>query len=272
MRRQKLRESIEDFSFGVISTTVNLALSLAVFGSEFLTATSPGSVWRAAEASTRAPRIEKDALKGALWRAQNKGLLIRKSKRGKEYWEATEQAKARLRSELPLYFTHRPWDKRVYVILYDIPEEKRQDREQLRQMLRKIGSAPLQQSTYLMLWNPTALLREFISQRGLQGTLIVTDTGTDGSLGEKNLDELIWEVFNLEDLNQRYKTFLQESTVKTTRLDQLAFLYLSILKDDPQLPFELLPPTWTGDKAHEIFQKIISKQANIFFSERRPSI
>ncbi|MBU1327173.1 hypothetical protein KKB64_04890 [Patescibacteria group bacterium] len=32
--------------------------------------------------------------------------------------------------------------------------------------------------------------------------------------------------------------------------------YLSILRDDPQLPFQLLPDNWLGLKAYQLYRKI----------------
>lgn len=270
MRRRGLQEKIEDFSFGVLSTSINLSLSLVVFSAGLMTSgRSPASVMSAAEAASGITGVSKETLKRAFWQAQNKGLLKRTRERGKEFWEATGHGKKRLVSELPIYFKHRPWDKRLYLVLYDIPEEQKRDRERLREMLIKIGAGRLQNSSYLILWDPTEVLRKFIKRQGLSGMVIVSDTGTDGSIGEQSLDELVYEVFKLDELNGRYREFMRMTKSKELSAEQLAFLYLSILKDDPQLPFELLGSTWMGDRAFAALQNILGPRVDLFLSERR---
>lgn len=273
MRRRELQEKIEDFSFGVLSTSINLALSWVVFSTELMAGgRSPASVMRAVEAASGASGVNKESLKRAFWQAQNKGLLKRKRERGKEFWVATERGRKRLVAQFPTYFKDRRWDKRLYLVLYDIPEEQKRDREKLRQKLVKIGAGRLQNSSYLILWDPTEVLRNFIKENDLSGMVIVSDTGTDGSIGEKSLDELAWEVFRLDELNSRYQEFMNMTKSKELTAEQLVFFYLSILKDDPQLPFELLGPTWMGDRAFEALQKILGPQADLFLSGRRSQL
>lgn len=270
--QQNLKETIIDYSFGVIATAINLTLSLVIFGADLTTGRrSPASVTKAAESAATFTGIDKEILRRAFWKAQNRGLLRRKRERGTEFLEATEQGKTCLKASLPRYFSHRPWDKRLYLVTYDIPEEKHTQRKILQKHLEKIGASRLQYSTYLILWDPTDVLKELIRDHELSGMVIISDTGTDGSIGDRDIDELVWDVFKLEELNQRYKDFIKETKAKHVKLEHLVFLYLSILKDDPQIPFELLPPTWMGDKAYLTFQKIIGNSAKeIFLSADRP--
>lgn len=259
MRNQDLREAIEDFSFGLLSTALDLSISLiAITGSISTTRSNPASVWRALEELSARPSITKDSLKQAFWRAKNQGLLTRKQARGKIFWILTEQGKKRLTSTFPIYLKVRPWDKRLYLITYDIPEEQRAHRMLLQKVLRQLGAGQLQKSIYLLLWDPREVIKDFIRDHELSGMVIVSNTGTDGSIGEKSLDELVWKVFRLEEVNSRYAEFIRHYQQKQLPSMQLAFQYLSILKDDPQLPFELLSPIWTGTKANGIFNSLIS--------------
>jgi len=82
--------------------------------------------------------------------------------------------------------------------------------------------------------------------------VIVSDMGRDGSIGEEDIRGLIVRVYELEKLNDRYKEWLEEFDGET--IDRWAvMLFLSILKDDPQLPFVLLPKWWKGDI---VYQKV----------------
>ena len=258
MRTQKLRETVEDLSFGLLSTAINLALSLASFGVILSTSgRDPRSVAHAAEVAATLTGISKETLRRAFWKANNQGLLKRERRKGHGYWEATELGKKRLSSNFPTYHTERPWDKRLYLITYDIPEEAHADRTKLRENLLKIGARRFQDSVYLILWDPTEVLKQFLKEHAIAGQVIVADTGTDGSIGEKDLDDLVWEVFQLEMLNTRYKNLLEEVERKTLPSIKMFFHYLSILRDDPQLPFELLGPAWKGDRVYQAVEKII---------------
>lgn len=261
MTKSELKEAVEDFSFGVISTAINLTLSLAVFGTITMTSgRSPAAVSRASELAANITGVNKEILKRAFWKSRNLGLLRRKRTRGKEHWIATQQGLKRLAAQIPTYQTERPWDGKIYLVTYDVPREKSRSRDKLREQLVRIGARRFQHSVYLILWDPTDVIKKFISEHDLSGLVIVSDTGTDGSIGEIDLDHLIWETFALEDLNQSYEAFIQQTKKKNRNPLQLGFHYLSILADDPQLPFELLGPTWKGDKAYRVFKKLFQNQ------------
>ena len=158
---------------------------------------------------------------------------------------------------LPTYKKKRTWDKRIYLVTYDVPEERRDDRDLLREALKRIGCAHLQDSVWLTPYNPKGILETFVEEQGLHGSIIVSDTGTDGAVGSRGLKELICEIYSLEDLNDRYKGFLYEFSKgkKESAADAVASHYLSILQDDPQLPFELLPTDWRGEEAYEFYEE-----------------
>ena len=264
MRNEELRELIEEFSFGVLSSAINLSLGLlATAGAITTSSTNPAEVWKALEETSTLPAISKESFRNAFWRARNQGLLKRKQARGKTFWTLTKQGRKRLASTFPIYQEDRPWDRKLYLVTYDIPEEQRADRTLLQKMLKKLGAGQLQKSIYLLLWDPTEVIKGFIKDHGLSGMVIISNTGTDGSIGEKSLDELVWEIFQLDELNERYKDFIQNHKRKQLQAIQLAFLYFSILKDDPQLPFELLGPTWKGTKAYTIFKSLTKTQESL---------
>lgn len=261
MRNPQLRESIQDFSFGILSTAINIVIHLASVGAAISTSRpSPGAVWKAVEQASTSTGISKESLKYAFWKAQQLGLLSRTRIRGKEYWVATEQGLKRLEEKLPTYRNERPWDGRFYLVTYDIPEEKHYARDKLRNFLHQLGAGQFQQSVYLLLWDPTEALKRLIRSHDLKGFVIVSDTGKDGSIGEMDIDDLIWRVFNLEELNDKYRNFLSRALAKEGNPASLALLYLSILKDDPQLPYELLGPNWLGDKAYQKYKAIINRK------------
>ena len=259
MGKEEIREKIVDLSCGVLASVIDFVLFALLYGAEAAGAgySSP-KVARAAErAFDQLERlaIDKETIKRAIWKATHKGLIRRQRKKDKTFWRITRAGKKRLSSLLPQYDEKRVWDGRIYLITYDIPEKRANDRDLLREFLKKIGCGMLQASVWLTPYNPKELLREFIEKRKLSGTVIISDIGKDGSVGEEDLDDLIRRVYNLDQLNDRYEDFIYQ--VKNRRLDksQIAFQFLSILSGDPQLPFELLPYNWQGKKAYQLFKE-----------------
>lgn len=89
------------------------------------------------------------------------------------------------------------------------------------------------------------------------GSILVSDIGKDGSVGDEKIEDLLIRVYHLDNLNNRYKEFIGSCQKGAKVGVNLYFSYLSILRDDPQLPFPLLPKWWKGDVAYNLFNKRI---------------
>lgn len=234
---------------GVFAYAVDLALwSVVYMGEVSLPQSTSGQVWRAQVAADRFLRqVNYDVIKNAIITAKRSGW-IKKSRRHAAP-EITAEGKRRLSSIVPVYDEKRVWDERIHLVTYDIPEARRYDRDLLREYLRRIGCAMLQESVWVTPYNPIDTLRTFIEERELGGTILTSDMGSDGSLGEEDLRALMARVYTLEKLNERYEEWLIEA--EENDVDHwMVIKYISILTDDPQLPFALLPPWWKGDQVY----------------------
>lgn len=186
--------------------------------------------------------------------------LIRSIKETKTLPAITKLGENRLKRILPFYDEKRVWDGKIYLVTYDIPETIRKKRDYLRNFLQKIGCGMLQQSVWLTPYNPVRLVDKFIKEHDLSEELIlVSSIGKDGTVGQMTLSELMEKIYKLTALNQRYLEFMSDLKSGKTAKAQLIFHFLTILKDDPQLPFPLLPDGWVGDKAYRILKEILSK-------------
>lgn len=176
----------------------------------------------------------------------------------------TKLGERRLENILPFYDEERIWDGKIYLVTYDIPESKRKVRNYLRGFLKRIGCGMLQQSIWVTPYNPTIHVKEFIEEQSLDdGLVLVSSIGKNGTVGQLTLPDLIEKVYKLSALNQRYLEFIKISKGGKASKSQLIFLFLSILKDDPQLPFSLLAKDWVGDKAYQIFKKLQISNSNL---------
>lgn len=198
-----------------------------------------------------------------IWHQLTKKRLITYRKRQNLYSPIiTQFGKQRLKEIIPQYHSTRPWDKKIYLITYDIPEKNRKKRDKFRFFLKEIGAKLLQESTFLTPYNLRQLINEFIQKHEIPGTIIVSDIGSDGGIGETTIQDLLVRLYNLEKLNDRYDEFIKNARDRNGSLKSLLFEFLSILKDDPQLPFELLPKGWLGDKANLQYNKIKERYIN----------
>ncbi len=241
-----------DLSDGAISTVVDFTLWFVAFSAALSVPQSTvGQLYRARRTADRFLwKINYDVIKRGLAEARRRHWFKR-GKKGKRAWpEITKAGKKRFAALFPVYDEKRIWDGDMYLITYDIPEKRRNDRDLIRDYAKRIRGAKLQESVYLTPYDPRKLIAEFIETHRIQGTIIISDIGKDGSIGDESLTELVYRVYGLDALNERYKEWLTE--VKGETIDHWAALrYLSILRDDPQLPFPLLPPWWKGKEAYE---------------------
>jgi phenylacetic acid degradation operon negative regulatory protein len=262
MRNAKLRRLVLQTSEGLLSTATDLVLfQIYLFGSSFGKANNARGYYRIfREASDTLEEVNYKTFQQIFYQLKRKGLI--ETIKDEAYFrpKITKQGSQKLNEILPQYRKKRPWDKRIYLVTYDVSEERKDDRDLLRETLKKIGCGYLQDSVWVTPYNPKGILEDFVEEHGLHGSVIVSDTGTDGAVGNRSLKELIREVYGLDELNERYKDFLQEFSGrgKKASADKIASRYLSILTDDPQLPFELLPLDWRGDEAFEFYEGGVS--------------
>lgn len=251
-KRHKLHKEIAELTEGVLETVTDLTLFFVFFGfgAAGKSPTSRG-VWQAYDESFGTLEgLNYQIIKRTLYNLKSRGL-IQYTQDTITHPLITKQGIKRLESTLPSYSEKRVWDGKIYIVTYDIPEEERGHRDELRKDLKKIGCGMLQNSVWITPYNPKGVLANFIKQRNLKGAVIVSAVGDKDSVGDETLQEIVSRVYKLDELHERYLEFISKySKQKTT-----AFEFLSILQDDPQLPFKLLPSDWAGDDAYKIFKK-----------------
>ncbi len=255
--RMTLKELLKRVGEGVLSSSVDVMLwNVAFWGTVSLPQGTSGQVWRAqVEADRFLSEVNYDSLKQAINNAKRRGFVTRKERHAAP--EITQAGRKRLKELLPQYDTKRVWDKRMHLVTYDIPETQHDDRNLLREYLRRIGCASLQESVWMTPYNPVDTLRMYVEEKNLAGTVLVSDMGQGGSIGEEDLQALVVRVYRLEELNQRYEEWLEEAAVAGAMDHWMVIAYLSILADDPQLPFAILPRWWKGEESYRKVQHVL---------------
>lgn len=254
-------KTIRQLTDGLFSSIVDatlyylLFLPVAAFGKK-------GSVMQAfdivEEADYLKGQLGYKQFKNAYLKLKEKGL-IKSIKEWKDKTLATEEGLKRLQSLLPFYDEERRWDGNLYIVQYDIPIHQDAIRNRLRDwLLRKLGAIRLLDSSYILFKNPQELVKRFIKQFGeLEGNVIISRLPKDGFLGHEDLGKFLWERSGLAEVNEKYRQFIESYKHYRGEMNSKIFLdYFSILRDDPQIPFELLPDDYLGDGVYLLFLQL----------------
>lgn len=200
--------------------------------------------------------INYNTLKQAFYQLKAHGYMKSKKYLDDITLAITKEGMARLNEMLPKYKSKRSWDKSLYLVTYDVPEVQKVHRELLRKFINKLGATILQKSVWIIPYNPQETLRAFLEEHNLSGVVIISKLGKDAAIGEEGFKSLIRRLYKLDRLNERYAEYLRMFGSQKIKNLFGATKYLSILRDDPQLPFQLLPDDWLGDKAYILYSKL----------------
>jgi phenylacetic acid degradation operon negative regulatory protein len=178
---------------------------------------------------------------------------------------------------------HDPWDGFWYLLTYSIPESKRHLRRRLRKRLLWLGFGALHHATW-------------ISPRDLQDEVRqITDTLRARPYVEffaaehrcfASDEEIVARCWNLDQLNDYYATFIsryeppfREHQAQLAAGDSLEprecfvkrFMLIHEYRFspyvDPNLPLELLPDDWLGERATRLFQQyhdLLDEKAEVY--------
>lgn len=254
LMEKETRKTILEATGGIFSTVVDIALWEVFYLGEVGTSFSSRAAWTASYKADRLlDEINYETIKRALVNAKKRGLISYKGKWKNSIPAITQEGRRRLIAIVPHYDEKRVWDGRIYLIIYDVPETKKRDRELLREYLKRIGAGMVQESVWLTPYDPRGSLREFLDTYHLRGLVLISIMERDSSIGEEDLQSLIRRIYKLDQLNGKYREFFEKFSTGKWQSSEIYFSFLSILKNDPQLPFSLLLNDWLGEKAYKLF-------------------
>jgi len=256
-RERSIRDThqlVKEISLGICGNLVDITLFLACFAGGYILSSLSTSKGRVnlvpLKIMLKAYPELRLKLRNALRLAKRDGLI---NKNG----ELTIEGFEKLEEILPSFKRQPKWSGSLWLITYDVAEKRKKDREALRLFLKSQGYGKLQDSVYVAPFDPTKLVRREIEKRQFKGEVIVSKMGIGGHIGEMSVKELISKVYDLESISEDYLLYIQSVSgdFLPERAPFLFLEYLSVLKSDPQLPQELLPVDWPGNKAFELTKK-----------------
>lgn len=154
------------------------------------------------------------------------------------------------------------WDGAFMVVVFDIPEQARKDRDVLRGKLQELGFGMLQESVWISPYHFEEDLREFLEAQQLTESVFVL---TAKEAWVKDFKRLAMKVWKLHRVNPMYRKVIalvneadEEKEGKRTALIQEAHkIYLTALSQDPFLPRQLLPDDWARGTALNLLNHAI---------------
>lgn len=168
--------------------------------------------------------------------------------------QVTKEGQQRLAGLMPTIRWHERWDHHWHLVSFDIPEGHRRSRDQLRSVLKRLGFGMLHASLWLSPRNLLGDVRAALSVPRTSRSIVFGTTERLGATESKSLAATIWA---LDALNERYKECLvnlRDIRAVTGDLAATSAL-LATLRDDPQLPQDLLPSPWHGFAALRAFER-----------------
>jgi phenylacetic acid degradation operon negative regulatory protein len=156
------------------------------------------------------------------------------------------------------------WDGVWTMVIYQLSEEERQEREQLRKQLAWHGFGPLTTSTWLAAGDHRSVAASLVADlpSGTADVLLCQSNGTDH---DRELTTRCWD---LDGLAREYAAFIKEHRTLTRKAASLkgakALVARTLLISryrhfpfrDPMLPVALRPQPWPGNEAHKLFRSL----------------
>jgi phenylacetic acid degradation operon negative regulatory protein len=229
--------------------------------------------------------LSDQAVRSTLSRMSHKGWL--KSRRVGKYsfYSLTPKSHALLEEGARRIFQPRsdPWDGQWYLLIYTIPESKRHLRRRLRRRLRWLGFGALNKSTWISPRDMLAEVEKIATKLRVRPYVEFFAAEHRGFANGAAIVARCWDLERLNDyyadLIHRYDPLFEESRAQLAAGDglepkacfvqrfMLVHDYRSSPYVDPNLPLELLPDHWLGERASQLFRQyhdLLTEQAEAY--------
>ncbi|WP_232698881.1 phenylacetic acid degradation operon negative regulatory protein PaaX [Brevibacillus daliensis] len=216
--------------------------------------------------------LTEQAVRAAISRMNRQGWLESRKIGNRSYYSMTPRGKKRLDEAAARIYKveNTQWDGKCCIVSYNIPEEKRILRDQLRKELAWMGFGMLTTSTWISPNNLTDRIKEVTESYEVTDYVEIFTAEHQGWSSNETLVQKCW---NIDEINAAYEEFihlyrpayeelLQKVEQKAGIEDSFCFVeksklvheYRKFLFIDPDLPEELLPKLWLGREADQLFQ------------------
>lgn len=225
------------------------------------------------------------AVRAAISRMNKQGWVQSEKHGNKSYYFLTDIGVNRIEEAAKRIFKLKPekWDGKWRMLLYTIPEEKRNLRDELRKELVWSGFGTMSNSCWISPNNLEKEVNALIQKYDIEPYVDFFCAEYKGPHEDKRIVQKSWD---LNEINEKYSDFISEYSKKYiidknkihkgemsdaecfVERTKLVHEYRKFLFVDPGLPEELLPEKWLGSHAASLFgdyYKELAEPSSRFF-------
>jgi phenylacetic acid degradation operon negative regulatory protein len=213
------------------------------------------------------------AVRSTLSRMSHKGWLQSRRASRYSFYSPTPKFRTLLEEGAKRIFQPRsdPWDGRWQLLTYSIPEAKRHLRRRLRKRLIWLGLGTFNSATWISPRDVKAEVEQIVDALDIRTYVEFFTVEHQGFSSDREIVARCWNLNQLNkyyaDLITHYDPLLQRHRDRTkvgnglephecfVQRFMLIHEYRSSPYVDPNLPLELLPSDWLGERATQLFQQ-----------------
>jgi CRISPR-associated endonuclease Cas2 len=184
-------------------------------------------------------------------------------KNGETYLRLTSQGKQKLVRDFPLVLLKgKKWKGTGTLVVFDIEETQKTERNKLRRWLLSLGAGKVQRSVYLSSYDIVYEVIEAVRNFGLENQVEVFPVDLRFIKNKKKFAYKVWQLGKLE---KEYQLILNDIfTLKEQRMQgeekairKIRKQFLEVLLVDPCLPKEFLPTDWIGERVRKLVKSLV---------------
>ncbi|MDP2729727.1 MAG: PaaX family transcriptional regulator C-terminal domain-containing protein [Dehalococcoidales bacterium] len=230
--------------------------------------------------------LSEQSIRSAVSRMSRAGLFKVRHNGLRSYYSLTEAGFDLLDKGAQRIFERKTsgWDGTWSVVVYFIPEEKREARDKLRQELNWAGYGPLSTATWISPHDSSREIAEIIARLQIKEYVQMFKAKLRDFTNPQSIISRCWD---LHLIHEKYASFLNEYSSKLEDYQgrfqdgepieaswcfverfKLIHQYRRLPFFDPDLPEELLPKDWLRSQAADLFHQyhdLLAEKANEYF-------
>jgi phenylacetic acid degradation operon negative regulatory protein len=231
--------------------------------------------------------LSEQSVRSAVSRMCQVGLLKVRREERKSYYSLTENGYNLLNRGTQRIFTRKnhQWDGKWNIVIYSVPERRREARDRLRLELNWMGYGPLGEATWISPYDMAREVEELAGRLQIKDCIQIFQAEHLGSTDPKKIVSRCWD---LDRIHERYANFIAKyrpklaSHLKLIQAGEglepsecfverfnLIHEYRKLPFLDPDLPKELLPENWLRPEAAALFDKyhdLLTDKASEYFN------
>ena len=231
--------------------------------------------------------LSEQSVRSAVSRMCQVGLLRSRRENRKSYYSLTENGYKLLNRGTQRIFTRKnhQWDGKWNIVIYSVPEKRREARDRLRTELSWMGYGPLGEAIWISPYDMTREVDELAGRLNIKDCIQIFQAEHVGATDPKTIVSRCWD---LDRIHGRYANFIDkykpklENYLVRVRYGEgyppsecfverfnLIHEYRKLPFLDPDLPKVLLPESWLRPEAAALFDHYhdsLSEKASEYFN------